>query len=71
MKKTICDFCGKEFDLWDTQEDFGFSYRVGYGSKFDECDIDVDLCTDCFDKMMDEYILPRCQNKVVKIPDDR
>ncbi len=31
MKKTICDFCGKEFDLWDTQEDFGFSYRVGYG----------------------------------------
>lgn len=29
MKKTICDFCGKEFGLWDTQEDFGFSYRVG------------------------------------------
>lgn len=50
MKKTICDFCGKEFDLWD---------------------IDVNLCTDCFNKMMDEYILPRCKNKVVKIPDDR
>lgn len=20
MKKTICDFCGKEFDLWDTHK---------------------------------------------------
>lgn len=61
MKKTICNICGKEFDLWDEQESFGFQHHVGYGSKFDGDRIHVDLCCDCFDDMMDTYILPKCK----------
>ena len=61
MKKTVCNFCGKEFDEWDRQEEFGFTFpRVGFGSTFDGCEITVDLCCDCFDKMMEEYVLPHC-----------
>ena len=53
-----CNFCGKEFDMWDKQENFGFNYMVGYGSRFDETELKLDLCCDCFDKMMEEYIIP-------------
>lgn len=60
-RKTICNMCGKEFDEWDVQEQFGFHYHVGFGSRFDEQIIDCDLCCSCFDKMMEEYILPNCK----------
>lgn len=59
MKIFKCDLCGKEFDEFDTQEDFGIHYNsIGYGSKFDRETIDVDMCCACFDKMMGEYITP-------------
>ena len=61
MNKTICNICGKEFDLWDQQENFGLNYHVGYGSKFDGEHISVDMCCDCFDELMNTYILPRCK----------
>ena len=53
MNKTICNICGKEFDMWDQQEGFGLHYHVGYGSKFDGDRIQVDMCCDCFDELMD------------------
>lgn len=61
MLKRVCNVCGKDFDLWDTQEGFGFHYTVGYGSEFDGQGINLDLCCDCFDKLMNEYIIPRCK----------
>lgn len=66
MQKTFCNICGKEFDMWDKQEDFGFCYSVGYGSKFDGSYIDVDLCCDCFDELMDTYIIPKCKESPVQ-----
>ena len=66
MRKTICDICGKEFDVFDEQERFGFHHTVGYGSEFDGSRIDVDLCCRCFDIMMNEYILPQCKKSPVK-----
>lgn len=60
MKIIQCDFCGKELDVYDTQENFGFHHHhIGYGSQFDGESIDIDLCCDCFDKMMDEYVQPK------------
>lgn len=56
-----CNMCGQLFDDWDEQEDFGFTHRVGYGSKFDLQVLRCDFCCNCFDKLMDEYILPRCK----------
>lgn len=58
-----CDMCGKEFDVFDRQEGFGFHYHnIGYGSKFDETNMDIDLCCDCFDKMIEEYVIPKLQS---------
>lgn len=61
MVKKVCNMCGKDFDMWDTQESFGFDYHVGYGSGFDGSNIQLDLCCDCFDKLMNEYIIPNCK----------
>lgn len=55
-----CNVCGKEFDMWDKQENFGLHYHVGYGSVHDGEVIELDLCCDCFDKVL-EIILPMCQ----------
>lgn len=62
MIKRVCNICGKDFSFWDTQEGFGFHYpRVGYGSEFDGSTIELDLCCDCFDKLMNDYIIPKCK----------
>ena len=50
-------FCGKDFNEFDKQEEFGFHYpHIGYGSKDDGASTNIDLCCDCFDKMMKEYV---------------
>ena len=55
MKKYICDCCGKDFNAFDEQEEFGFHYdRIGYGSVHDNESINVDMCCDCFDKIFCE-----------------
>lgn len=62
MIKRVCNICEKEFDEFDTQEGFGFHYRsIGYGSGFDGSSIELDMCCDCFDKLMNEYIIPKCK----------
>ena len=65
MTKTICNVCGKEFNMWDNQEGFGFDYRVGYGSKHDGENLKCDLCCDCFDKLLDEYLIPKCKHSII------
>lgn len=52
-----CSACGKEFDIWDEQEDFSFDKYIGYGSNHDEEHIQFKLCCDCFDKIF-EVIKP-------------
>ena len=58
--KTLCNVCGKEFDMWDEQEELGLHTRFGYGTTFDGDRIDLDICCDCFDKLMDKFI-PMCK----------
>ena len=49
-----------QFNAYDEEEKFGLHYsNVGYGSRYDGCHIDIDMCCDCFDKMMEEYIEPK------------
>jgi len=53
-KKLICNKCGKEFDVYDTQEDFSIHRsNIGYGSKHDGCDLELDLCCNCMDEIID------------------
>ena len=66
ISRRICDMCGEEFNDWDKQENFGFHYNVGYGSKYDGNRIHLDFCCTCFDKLMD-YILPQCKTEPAKL----
>ncbi len=59
-EKHICNVCGKAFDEWDEQENFGFDYHVGYGSKYDLRHLKAHICIGCFDKLMDGFI-PECR----------
>jgi len=54
--KTLCNVCGKEFNQWDEVENLGIHMRIGYGSKYDGDEIDLDMCCSCFDTWMDEFI---------------
>lgn len=58
MKK--CTMCGNDFDMWDEQESFCFDHIVGYGSAHDGEKIHINLCCDCFDKILDN-IIPKCK----------
>ena len=64
--KTLCNLCGKEFNAYDEQESFGIHTRVGYGSRFDGDSIDLDLCCECFDKLMYDLILQCKINPVIE-----
>lgn len=55
-----CTVCGKEFDEWATQENFGMDHYCNYGSKHDEEHIKIDMCCSCFEKLMD-FVIPRCR----------
>lgn len=57
MLKHVCNICGKDFNLWDEQEDFSIRKIAGYGSKFDGQKIDLDICCNCFE----QSIIPLCK----------
>ena len=61
MNKLICSMCEKELDEFDLQEKFSFKRYIGYGSKYDMNILDVKLCCDCFDKLL-EAVLPMFKN---------
>ena len=52
----ICNICGKPFDKFDEQENFGFDYHIGYGSKYDLTHVEAHICIDCFDKLLGKFI---------------
>lgn len=57
----FCNLCGKEFDIWDSQENLGIhTGTIGYGSGHDGDKLELDLCCDCFDKVIDDLI-PKCK----------
>lgn len=67
--KTVCNICGNDFDMWDKQESFGLHHHVGYGSAHDGEHIDLNMCCNCFDRLMD-YILPQCTVSPITKEDD-
>ena len=53
-KKIVCNKCGKPLDLWDIQENFSIQRKLGYGTKYDGDGLDIHLCCDCMEKLIDE-----------------
>lgn len=49
----VCNMCGAKLDFFDEQENYGFDYYVGYGSKHDMEHIKARFCCNCFDKIID------------------
>lgn len=58
--KKQCTMCGKNFDLWDEQENFYLNRRIGYGSFRDGCQVKLQLCCECFDRVLD-MVIPLCR----------
>lgn len=56
-KELYCNKCGKKMDMWDIQENFSIQRNLGYGSKYDGDDLDLDLCCDCMDKLIESCMI--------------
>lgn len=62
---TICNICGQEFDFWDGNENFAIHTRLGYGTKFDGDILDLHICCDCM-----ENIIQMCSVSPIEEADD-
>lgn len=51
--KFVCNLCGKEFDIWDKQENFTIQTDFGFGTKFDGDRLNLHLCCNCMEKIVD------------------
>lgn len=53
MNIRYCNICGSKMDFWDIQEDYTIHTTAGYGSKYDEEEIEIHICCDCMDRLID------------------
>ena len=53
-KLLICNKCGKIFDTFDAQENFSIKRHLGYGTKYDGSKLDLSLCCECMETLIDE-----------------
>lgn len=54
--KLRCNMCGSIMDYWDVALGFNLHMLVGYGSQYDGDRIDLDICSNCFDKHFPKVI---------------
>ena len=53
---TRCNVCGKTIEqVFENQMLISIHDRIGYGSKYDGSMLDLDICSDCFDKLNDGF----------------
>ena len=53
---TRCNVCGKTAEqVFEGQMLISIHERIGYGSKHDGSMLDLDICSDCFDKLIDGF----------------
>ena len=58
---TKCNMCGNEIEKIDLDcNPFSLRHRLGYGSKYDEDLIELDLCSNCQDKLI-TYLIENCK----------
>lgn len=66
-RRTLCNVCGKTFTDYDEQEHIGLHTKLGYGSEYDGEVIDLDVCCECFDKMLDKLV-SQCKINPIQSP---
>ncbi len=52
QEKKVCNYCGRELDLFDLQQGFTIHTHIGYGSIHDGDRVCFRLCCDCFDRLV-------------------
>ena len=57
----VCNFCGKTLDTCDEANLGELTVRFFYGSKRDGDRMKFSMCSDCVDKLTDEFIA-RCKH---------
>lgn len=50
---TTCNKCGSRLNEWDAQESFRIYSKLGYGTKYDGCELELDLCCKCMEELID------------------
>lgn len=51
-----CSACEKWLDVHDLEGNFSFDKCIGFGSKFADKHIQFDLCSSCFDRVMQQVL---------------
>lgn len=60
VDKVICNCCGKSIDIdSDIPTDYlNIKKRWGYGSSLDSKEYEMDICEDCFKKIISDFKYP-------------
>ena len=58
VRMTICNKCGRVIDIDERFPGLSYEGKAGYGSKYDDEMIHLDLCSDCFDWLIDICLIP-------------
>lgn len=53
----MCHKCGKQFDLWDSQENFHIHQHCGYGTQYDGDTIELHLCCSCLEELVESCVI--------------
>lgn len=54
----FCNICGKRMDDFDIQENFTIKKSIiGYGSSHDGDGLNLHICCDCIDKIIDKCMI--------------
>lgn len=51
-----CNICGKPFNEYDEEQDFSIVKRIGYGSVHDGKTLELDICCECMDKLIEKCV---------------
>lgn len=61
IENIVCNCCGREIAPADASEQAAFlvvRQEWGYFSKWDGCCHSFDICEDCYEKMMENWMYP-------------
>ena len=53
-KQKKCNLCGYVFDRFDTHQNATIHKLIGYGSKYDGQNLDLNLCCKCLDILIEK-----------------
>ena len=65
LTKTICNRCGKIFDIWDTAEQFKIHKQCGYGTKFDGDGLVLNICCSCLEELVEGCVISPIKHNVL------